>query len=109
MKEDHEDCIREIQELMVAINETIEKYGLEKEVVVALAVGFLNLDEATVSPNEEETTVRMNLLSSITVEDEEELDDVLSYILDAYRIEQESNPSNINYWINRMKNNGDIN
>lgn len=109
MKEDHEDCIREIQELMVAINETIEKYGLEKEVVVALAVGFLNLDEATVSPNEEEITVRMNLLSSITVEDEEELDDVLSYILDAYRIEQESNPSNINYWINRMKNNGDIN
>jgi hypothetical protein len=109
MKEGHEDCIREIQELMVAINETIEKYGLEKEVVVALAVGFLNLDEATVSPNEEEVTVRMNLLSSITVEDEEELDDVLSYILDAYRIEQESNPSNINYWINRMKNNGDIN
>ena len=109
MKEGHEDCIREIQELMVAINETIEKYGLEKEVVVALAVGFLNLDEATVSPNEEEITVRMNLLSSITVEDEEELDDVLSYILDAYRIEQESNPSNINYWINRMKNNGDIN
>lgn len=109
MKEDHEDCIREIQELMVAINETIEKYGLEKEVVVALAVGFLNLDEATLSPNEEEITVRMNLLSSITVEDEEELDDVLSYILDAYRIEQESNPSNINYWINRMKNNGDIN
>ena len=109
MKEDHEDCIREIQELMVAINETIAKYGLEKEVVVALAVGFLNLDEATVSPNEEEITVRMNLLSSITVEDEEELDDVLSYILDAYRIEQESNPSNINYWINRMKNNGDIN
>jgi hypothetical protein len=109
MKEGHEDCIREIQELMVAINETIEKYGLEKEVVVALAVGFLNLDEATLSPNEEEITVRMNLLSSITVEDEEELDDVLSYILDAYRIEQESNPSNINYWINRMKNNGDIN
>ena len=109
MKEDHEDCIREIQELMVAINETIAKYGLEKEVVVALAVGFLNLDEATVSPNEEEISVRMNLLSSITVEDEEELDDVLSYILDAYRIEQESNPSNINYWINRMKNNGDIN
>jgi len=109
MKEGHEDCIREIQELMVAINETIEKYGLEKEVVVALAVGFLNLDEATLSPNEEEVTVRMNLLSSITVEDEEELDDVLSYILDAYRIEQESNPSNINYWINRMKNNGDIN
>ena len=93
MKEGHEDCIREIQELMVAINETIEKYGLEKEVVVALAVGFLNLDEATLSPNEEEVTVSMNLLSSITVEDEEELDDVLSYILDAYRIEQESNGS----------------
>jgi len=109
MKESHKDCIIEVQELMVAINETIAKYGLEKEVVVALAVGFLNLDDSSITPDAKEITVGMNLLSSITVEDEDELDDVLSYDAYAYKIEQESDPSNINYWINRMNNNGDVN
>jgi hypothetical protein len=109
MKEAHENCIREVQELMVAINETIAKYGIEDEVIVALAVGFLNLEDPSATPDSKHITVGMNLLSSITVEDEDELEDVLSYVADAYRIEQESNPSNINYWINRMKDNGDIN
>jgi len=102
MKEHHRDCIEEIQELMIQINEVIEKYDLKEEVIVAMAVGFLNLDEKSILPNEEGITVSMNLLSSISVEDEDELDDLLSYVLDAYRIEQENNPSNINYWINRM-------
>jgi hypothetical protein len=102
MKDHHRDCIEEIQELMIQINEVIEKYGLKEEVIVAMAVGFLNLDEKSILPNEEGITVSMNLLSSISVEDEDELDDLLSYVLDAYRIEQENNPSNINYWINRM-------
>ena len=108
MKEGHEDCIREVQELMVAINETITKYGIEDEVIVALAVGFLNLEEPSVTPDSKHITVGMNLLSSITVEDEDELEDVLSYMLEAYRIDQEQNPSNINYWINKM-NPGDLN
>ena len=102
MKDHHRDCIEEIQELMIQINEVIEKYNLKEEVIVAMAVGFLNLDEKSILPNEEGITVSMNLLSSISVEDEDELDDLLSYVLDAYRIEQENNPSNINYWINRM-------
>ena len=93
---------------MIQINETIKKHDLEEEVIVALAVGFLNLDDQSILPNGKGTTVSMNLLSSISVEDEEELDDMLSYILDAYRIEQEQSPSNINYWINKMDP-GDLN
>lgn len=108
MKEEHKDCIQEIQELMIQINETIKKYGLEDEVLVAMAVGFLNLEDKSILPTEDGITVSMNLLSSVTVEDEDELDDLLSYILDAYRIEQEQSPSNINYWINRMGP-GDVN
>ena len=108
MKEDHRECIEEVQELMLAINETIKKYDLSEEVIVALSVAFLDLDNKSVTPDNEEVTVRMNLLSSITVDDEEELEDILSYMLDSYRKEQDNNPSNINYWINRM-NNGDLN
>jgi hypothetical protein len=108
MKEEHRGCIEEVKELMIQISETIKKYGFEDEVVVALAVGFLNMDDISTLPNEEGSTVSMNLLSSISVEDEDELDDLLSYMVEAYQIEQEDNPSNINYWINRM-NPGDIN
>jgi hypothetical protein len=93
---------------MLAINETIKKYDLSEEVIVALSVAFLDFDNKSVTPDNEEVTVRMNLLSSITVDDEEELEDILSYMLDSYRKEQDNNPSNINYWINRM-NNGDLN
>lgn len=102
MKDSHRDCIEEIQELMLQINEVIKKYDLQEEVLVAMAVGFLDLEQRSTLPNEEGITVKMNLLSSITVDDEEELDDLLSYIIDAYRMEQENSPSNINYWINRM-------
>ena len=104
MKEDHRECIEEVQELMLAINETIKKYDLSEEVIVALSVAFLDFDNKSVTPDNEEVTVRMNLLSSITVDDEEELEDILSYMLDSYRKEQDNNPSNINYWINRMNN-----
>ena len=102
MKDSHKDCIREIQDLMLAINETVEKYELKGEVLIAMAVGFLDMDKKSILPDEEGVTVSMNLLSSISVDDEEELEDLLSYVEESYRIEQEDNPSNINYWINRM-------
>ena len=108
MKDSHKDCIREIQDLMLAINETVKKYELEDEVLIAMAVGFLDMEEKSILPDEEGVTVKMNLLSSISVEDEEELEDLLSYVEESYRIEQEDNPSNINYWINRMGD-GDLN
>lgn len=108
MEESHKDCIREIQDLMIQINETVKKYNLEQEVIIAMAVGFLDMKEKSINPNEEGVTVKMNLLSSISVEDEEELEDLLSYVEESYRLEQEDSPSNINYWINRMGN-GDLN
>lgn len=108
MKEEHRDCIEEVQELMLAINDTIKKYDLQQEVIVALSVAFLDLDNKSITPDDKEITVRMNLLSSITVDDEDELEDIFSYMLDSYRKEQDNNPGNINYWINRMGN-GDLN
>jgi len=108
MKEEHRECIEEVQELMLAINDTIKKYDLQQDVIVALSVAFLDLDNKSTTPDNEEVTVSMNLLSSITVDDEDELEDIFSYMLDSYRKEQDNNPSNINYWINRM-NNGDLN
>ena len=93
---------------MLAINETVEKYELKGEVLIAMAVGFLDMDKKSILPDEEGVTVSMNLLSSISVDDEEELEDLLSYVEESYRMEQEDNPSNINYWINRMGD-GDLN
>ena len=46
MKDSHRDCIEEIQELMLQILEVVKKYELEDEVLVAMAVGFLNMDTA---------------------------------------------------------------
>jgi hypothetical protein len=51
----------------------------------------------------------MNLLSSFSVTDEEELDDLLSYCVEAYRQESEPDPGSIDYWIDLARRNGDIN
>ena len=54
----------------------------------------------------------MNLLSSFAVSDEDELDDLLSYCIEAYRMQEEEknvDTSSIDYWINFGRRDGDIN
>ena len=111
MTEKQKDCIVEIQELVVAINAVVKKYDLTDEFLACIAIGFLNMD--TVYEDEEgNERADMSLLSSFSVADEDELDDLLSYCLEAYRIEEEdskSDPSNIDYWINLSRRGGDVN
>jgi len=59
--------------------------------------------------DEGQERANMNLLSSFSVTDEEELDDLLSYCVEAYRQENEPDPSSIDYWIDLARRNGDIN
>ena len=102
MTERQKDCILEIKELIVSINNIVKKFELEDEFLAAIAVGFIDL-ETRYTDEEGDERANMSLLSSFSVEDEEELDDLLSYCVEAYRMEQEeekTDPSSIDYWIN---------
>jgi hypothetical protein len=111
MTEKQKDCILEIQELVVAINTVVKKYDLTDEFLACIAIGFLNME--TVYEDEDgNERADMSLLSSFSVADEDELDDLLSYCVEAYRIEEEDSkkdPSNIDYWINLSRRDGDVN
>ena len=48
MTERQNECINEIKELMLAINETVKKHGLEDEFIACLAVGFLDMENTHV-------------------------------------------------------------
>ena len=112
MTEKQKEAIIEIQELMVAINEVAKKYDIEDEFISCLAVGFVDIKNSYID-EEGEQRAKMSLLSSFSVADEEELDDMLSYCVEAYRIEQETNDepdtSSIDYWLNLGRRDGDIN
>ena len=108
MKENEKDAIYEIQELILAIASVAKKYDIEDSFVACVAVGFLDIDSAYLD-DEGQERANMNLLSSFSVTDEEELDDLLSYCVEAYRQENEPDPSSIDYWIDLARRNGDIN
>lgn len=111
MTEKQKDCIVEIQELLLAINAVVKKYELEDEFVACLAVGFIDMKSAYRDENGDDRA-SMSLLSSFAVTDEEELDDLLSYCVEAYRMEKEDeepDTSNIDYWINLANGDDSVN
>ena len=108
MNERQKDCILEIQDMLLAINEIVKKHELQDEFIACLAVGFLDMDSSYVDEEGVERA-NMNLLSSFSVSDEEELDDLLSYCVEAYREENKPDTSSIDYWLNLSRRNGDIN
>jgi hypothetical protein len=111
MTERQKDCIVEIQELILAINAVVNKYELEDEFISCLAVGFIDM-KTTFQDEDGQDRANMSLLSSFAVSDEEELDDLLSYCVEAYRMEkedQEPDTSNIDYWINLARGDNNVN
>ena len=101
MTERQKDCIVEIQELVVAINEVVKKHDLSDEFLSCIAIGFLDMETKHLDEEGNERA-DMSLLSSFSVADEDELDDLLSYCVEAYRLEEKEtpSPSSIDYWIN---------
>lgn len=111
MTERQKDCILEIQELMLAINAVVKKHELEDEFIACLAIGFLDLETSYIDEEGSERA-NMSLLSSFAVSDEDELDDMLSYCVEAYRMEQEEkkpDTSNIDYWIKLSRGDDSLN
>ncbi len=108
MNNNEKDAIHEIQELILAIAAVAKKYDIEDSFISCVAVGFLDMDSAYIDEEGQERA-NMNLLSSFSVTDEEELDDLLSYCVEAYRQENQPDPGSIDYWIDLARRNGDIN
>lgn len=108
MKNNEKDAIHEIQELILAIAAVAKKYDIEDSFISCVAIGFLDMDSAYIDEEGQERA-NMNLLSSFSVTDEEELDDLLSYCVEAYRQENQPDPGSIDYWIDLARRNGDIN
>lgn len=117
MTEKQKDCLIELQELMVQMNNVVREHGLESEFLSVLAVGFVDMTTAYEDEDGDERA-NMSLMSSFSVTDEEELDDLLSYCVEAYRIEEESRNEEpekyeemnyIDYWIRFANGNGGIN
>ena len=108
MNNNEKDAIHEIQELILAIAAVAKKYDIEDSFISCVAIGFLDMDSAYIDEEGQERA-NMNLLSSFSVTDEEELDDLLSYCVEAYRQENQPDPGSIDYWIDLARRNGDIN
>jgi hypothetical protein len=111
MTEKQKECILEIQELMLSINSVVKKHDLEDEFISCLAVGFLDMENAYIDDDGDERA-SMSLISSFAVADEEELDDMLSYCVEAYRSqieEEKKDKSSIDYWINLARGDDSVN
>lgn len=113
MTEKQKDCILELQDLLLAINEIVKKHGLEDEFISCVALGFLDM-ETLYTDEDGNERANMSLLSTFAVSDDEELDDLLSYCVEAYRMQEEEekkeeDPSKIDYWLNFGRRDGDIN
>ena len=111
MTEKQQNCIQEIQKLIMAINQVAEDHGLKDEFLSCIAIGFVDL-QSQYTDDEGYERASMNLLSSFSIADEDELEDLLSYCLEAYRMEEEDkspDTSNIDYWIDLSNRDSSIN
>jgi len=89
MTERQKDCVLEIQELIVAINEVVKEHDLTDEFLACIAIGFVDMETKYMDEDGDERA-DMSLLSSFSVTDEDELDDLLSYCVEAYRLEEKN-------------------
>ena len=111
MNEKQKDCIFEIQELLSSINEVVAKYELTNEFLSVMAVGFLDL-ESSYFDEEGNERASMSLLSTFSVADEDELDDMLSYCVEAYRMDAEDDKpkeGTIDWWLKHFGGDNNIN
>jgi hypothetical protein len=110
MTEEQKECMKEIEELMLAMKAVVKKYDLENQFISVMAAGFLDLDSSYV---DEDGSHRadMSLLTSFSVTNEDELEDMLSYCMDMYSmdIEEEPEQGTIEWWMKHFGNQGDLN
>ena len=95
--EDLEKFQKEYADLVIALRALLVKYHLQNEAFLLTAVGWYS-DEAMFDSEEAEMTISY----SINFDNEEEMDEVMSFLYDAYRHDASADQSKIDYWINLM-------
>jgi hypothetical protein len=95
-----EELYEEFTELVAKMNGLIIKYNLEEYGFVVAAIG-------TVTFSEEDEEPEMDIAFSVNIDNEEELDEVLGFIVEGYQHQQRNDTSSIDYWL--RKGSGGIN
>lgn len=95
-----EELYEEFTELVAKMNGLIIKYNLEDYGFVVAAIG-------TVTIREDDDEPEMDIAYSVNIDNEEELDEVLGFIIEGYQHQQRNDTSSIDYWL--RKGGGDIN
>jgi hypothetical protein len=95
-----EELYEEFTELVAKMNGLIVKYDLSDCGFVIAALG-------TVTFNDDDDEPEMDIAFSVNVENEEELDEVLGFIVEGYQHQQRNDTSSIDYWL--RKGSGGIN
>lgn len=116
MNKDKKKFFNEIKDAILSIKDIVEKYGLGDEFIAAITVGIVESIPDSVD-KDGEPVANMSLISYIHVDDEEELDDLLSYAVEIYSVEQEqirkedpaNDPSKIDYWLKFGNSQGGLN
>lgn len=95
-----EELYEEFTELVAKMNGLIIKYNLEDYGFVVAAIG-------TVTVREDDDEPEMDIAYSVNIDNEEELDEVLGFIIEGYQHQQRNDTSSIDYWL--RKGSGGIN
>ena len=95
-----EELYEEFTELVAKMNGLIIKYNLEEYGFVVAAIGTLTFSEEDEEPE-------MDIAFSVNIDNEEELDEVLGFIVEGYQHQQRNDTSSIDYWL--RKGSGGIN
>ena len=95
-KQEQEEMYKEFSDLVYEMNTLILKYGLEESGFVVAAIGSVNYDEL-----DEDDEPTMDIAFSVNVADEEELDEVVGFIISGYQHQERNDTSKVDYWIRK--------
>ena len=94
-QEIRDELYEEFTGLVAQMNGLIVKHGLEEYGFVVAAIGV-------VTPSEEDDEPEMDLAFSVNVNDEDELDEIVGFIIEGYQHQQRNDTSSVDYWLRRM-------
>jgi len=98
-----DEFYREYYDLVQDLQSLIIKYGLSEDCFSLSAVGwFKELED-----DDEEQS--LDLAYHINIASEDDLDEVLSFLSDGYRQQEQNDPSKVDYWIRKAGGDTSIN
>jgi hypothetical protein len=93
-KDKLDEFYREYYDIVQDINNLITKYGVMDDCFSLSAVGWFK-DNDTEDPS-------LDIAYHLNVDSEDDLDEILSFLTEGYRQQDNADPSKIDYWLKRM-------